>query len=83
MPSLNVSLPDRLQQYLEQQIASGDWSTPGEYIRELIRQDKERRLAALEDELLEGISSAKVELSVEDVEKHGLVASLRKKVRSR
>jgi antitoxin ParD1/3/4 len=83
MSSLNISLPEKLRQYIEQQIASGDWSTPGEYIRELIRQDKERRLAALEEELLEGVRSATLELPVGEVNKQGLVSTLRRRAGSR
>ena len=52
MTSLNISLPEALKNYVEGQVASGDWGTPSEYIRELIRQDKERRLATLKQELL-------------------------------
>jgi putative addiction module CopG family antidote len=48
MTSLNISLPEILKAYVEGQVASGDWGTPSEYIRELIRQDKERRMANLE-----------------------------------
>ena len=48
MTSLNISLPEALKQYVEGQVASGDWGTPSEYVRELIRQDKERRAARLE-----------------------------------
>lgn len=83
MSSLNISLPERLRDYVEQQVASGDWSTPGESIRELIRQDKERRLAALEEELLEGIRSARLELPVDEVREHGLLSTLRKRAGSR
>jgi putative addiction module CopG family antidote len=50
-PSLNTSLPEALKNYVEGQVASGDWGTPSEFIRELIRQDKERRLGNLEQEL--------------------------------
>jgi antitoxin ParD1/3/4 len=39
MTSLNISLPEPLKQYVERQVASGDWETPSEYVRELIRQD--------------------------------------------
>jgi len=39
MSSLNISLPEALKEYIEGQVNSGDWSTPSEYIRELIRQD--------------------------------------------
>ena len=47
MTSLNISLPEALKGYVESQVASGDWSTPSEYVRELIRQDKERRMGNL------------------------------------
>ena len=52
MTSLNISLPEVLKAYVEGQVATGDWGTPSEYIRELIRQDKERRMTNLEQELL-------------------------------
>ena len=48
MTSLNISLPGALKDYVEGQVASGDWGTPSEYIRDLIRQDKERRAENLE-----------------------------------
>ena len=52
MSSLNISLPEVLKAYVEGQVASGDWGTPSEYVQELIRQDKERPMANLEQELL-------------------------------
>src|SRR6476646_4056613 len=52
MTSLNISLPEALKKYVEGQVASGDWGTPSEYVRELIRQDKERRLFNLEQDLI-------------------------------
>jgi len=48
MTSLNISLPNALKDYVERQVATGDWGTPSEYLRGLIRQDKERRLPNLE-----------------------------------
>ena len=71
MTSLNISLPDALKAYVEGQVASGDWGTPSEYIRELIRQDKERRLGNLEQELIAAARGAKVELSIADIQKEG------------
>lgn len=78
MTSLNISLPESLRQYVESQVESGDWSTPGEYIRELVRQDRERRLAALEEGLLEGLRSLRHELDPEEIRAHGLVEVLRR-----
>lgn len=81
MTSLNISLPEALKQYVEKQVSSGDWGTPSEYIRELIRQDKERRLYALEQDLVTAAKGAKIELDLAEVRKKGLVATLRQKVR--
>jgi antitoxin ParD1/3/4 len=77
MTSLNISLPEPLKQYVEGQVASGDWGTPSEYIRELIRQDKERRLHSLEQELLATAKGPKIELAVTDIRKKGLLEALR------
>ena len=83
MASLNISLPEVLKDYVEGQVASGDWSTPNEYIRELIRQDKERRMGNLEQDLLLATTGKKIEVSIADIRKRGLVAALREKARRR
>jgi len=83
MASLNISLPEVLKAYIEGQVASGDWGTPSEYIRELIRQDKERRLAGLEQELLAAVKGRKIEVPVSEIRKKGLVAALRDRARRR
>ena len=58
MASLNVPMTDELRRYVDERAASGAFSTPSEYVRHLIREDRERendrRLEAL---LLEGLSS--------------------------
>jgi antitoxin ParD1/3/4 len=79
MTSLNISLPEALKAYIEGQVASGDWGTPSEYVRELIRQDKERRLAHLERELLAGAKGRKIEVRLSDIRKKGLVSALRER----
>ena len=83
MTSLNISLPETLKDYVEGQVASGDWGTPSEFIRELIRQDKERRLGNLEQELIAAVRGATVELSVADIRKKGLLTVLRERTRCR
>jgi antitoxin ParD1/3/4 len=80
MTSLNISLPKALKEYVEGQVASGDWGTPSEYVRELIRRDKERRLATLEQELLAAAKGSRIELSVAGLRKKGLIRSLRERV---
>jgi antitoxin ParD1/3/4 len=83
MTSLNISLPETLKEYIEGQVASGDWGTPSEYVRELIRQDKERRLGSLEQELIAAAKGPKIEVPVAEIRKHGLIAALRVRARRR
>ena len=58
MTSLNVSLPKSLKEHVERQVHDGGYSTPSEYVRALLREDRkqkaEQRLEAL---LLEGLNS--------------------------
>jgi antitoxin ParD1/3/4 len=80
MTSLNISLPDPLKTYVEERVASGDFGTPSEFIRNLIRQDKEQRRARLEGELLEALESKQIVVSPEELRGRNLVSVLRKKL---
>lgn len=52
---MNISLPEALKAYVDEQVSQGGYSTSSEYVRELIRRDQDRnRLRGL---LLEGASS--------------------------
>ena len=52
MGTMNVSLPDSLRDFVDEQVAGAGYGTSSEYVRELIRNDQERlRLRAM---LLEG-----------------------------
>lgn len=54
---MNISLPEELKEYVEEQTHSG-YSTPSEYVRELIREDQKRRARERIDALLlEGLNS--------------------------
>lgn len=54
---MNVSLPEELKEYVEAQTRSG-YSTPSEFVRELIREDQKRRAREkLDSLLLEGLNS--------------------------
>jgi antitoxin ParD1/3/4 len=81
MTSLNISLPEALKNYVEGQVASGDWGTPSEYVRELIRQDKERRLGNLEQDLLAAAKGPKIELPIAEIRRKGLIPALRERAR--
>jgi antitoxin ParD1/3/4 len=56
MSTMNISLPDSLKTYVDEQVAGRGFGTSSEYVRELIRRDQDRQnLRAL---LLEGAGSA-------------------------
>lgn len=56
MTTMNVSLPDSLKAFVDEQVSSRGYGTSSEYVRELIRKDREtQRLRSL---LLEGAASA-------------------------
>jgi antitoxin ParD1/3/4 len=58
MTSINISLPESMKAYIEEQVTSGGYGTVSEYIRELIRQDRKRKAKEhLEALLLEGLDS--------------------------
>jgi antitoxin ParD1/3/4 len=56
--SLNISLPQSLKDYIEEQVQARGYSTPSEYVRELLRHDQTRRAQQkLEAVLVEGLNS--------------------------
>jgi antitoxin ParD1/3/4 len=58
MASLNISLPKTLREYIETQVREGDFSTPSEYLRSLIREDQKRKaVGRIEALLLDGLAS--------------------------
>ena len=80
MTSLNISLPDPLKAYVEGRVASGDYGTPSEFVRNLIRQDKEQRRALLETELIEALQGEALTISPDELKGRSLVAVLREKM---
>ena len=55
MGTMNISLPEALKSFVDDQVRARGYSTSSEYVRELIRKDQDRqRLRGL---LLEGAAS--------------------------
>lgn len=64
MTTMNISLPDSLKDFVDEQVSGRGYGTSSEYVRELIRRDQDRqRLRSL---LLEGASSQAAGLADED-----------------
>ena len=86
MTTLNISLPESMRAFIEQQIAQGGYSTASEYIRGLIRGDQKRTAEKRVEALLpEGLQSGEpVEISDQwwNQKKADLVRRLRRKRRT-
>ena len=55
MSTMNISLPESLKDFVDDQVGTRGYSTSSEYVRELIRKDRDRqRLRGL---LLDGAAS--------------------------
>lgn len=70
MKSMNISLPDTMRDYIEEQVKTSGYSSASEYFRELVRQDQKRKAnERLETMLLEGLNSGiKSEMTPQDWE---------------
>ena len=53
MASLNVSMPDELREFIDKRTYHGGFSTPSEYVRHLVREDRKRE--TLEGKLLQAL----------------------------
>jgi antitoxin ParD1/3/4 len=69
---MNVSIPDPMKDWVQDQIETGKYANASDYVRDLIRRDQEKvevlRQALLEGER-SGVSSRKVEDIMRDVKK--------------
>jgi antitoxin ParD1/3/4 len=76
MTTMNISLPDTLKAFVDEQVSQRGYGTSSEYVRELIRKDQDRqRLRGL---ILDGLESAPTE-AVE----HHYFDALRDRVRGK
>lgn len=56
MGTMNISLPDTLRSFVDEQVSARGFGTSSEYVRELIRRDQDRQ--HLRGLLLDGVASA-------------------------
>lgn len=55
MSTMNISLPEELRSFVDSQVSDGDYTSSSEYMRELLRKEKNR--VRLRELLLEGMAS--------------------------
>ena len=56
MSTMNISLPEALKSFVDEQVSQHGYGTSSEYVRELIRKDQDR--LQLRERLLAGASSS-------------------------
>ncbi|WP_055046181.1 type II toxin-antitoxin system ParD family antitoxin [Devosia sp. A16] len=67
MATMNISLPDKMKQWVEEQTADGRYANASDYVRDLVRRDQARREAisklqqVVDDALASGISDKSIE----------------------
>ena len=74
MTTMNISLPEKMKEFVDGRVEAGHYGTASEYVRDLIRQDSERqakeRNERLDALLLEGLNSLEDEGTVEDTDEY-------------
>jgi len=84
MQTMNISLPEQLKEFVDDQVGSGRYSSVSEYVRELIREDEKRKAHdRLEALLLEGLDGEESELTREDFDEVRKEALAQLKARKR
>lgn len=69
MATMNVSLPDPMREWVDQQIQTGHYSNASDYVRDLIRRDQvylDKR-EILVQALIAGEESGKSSETIEDI----------------
>jgi antitoxin ParD1/3/4 len=69
MATMNISLPDQMRTWVEEQVRSGRFSNSSDYIRDLIRRDQDRAegFARLESMIEDGWQSGISDRSLEEI----------------
>jgi antitoxin ParD1/3/4 len=59
MATMNISLPDRMKEWVEDRVQTGRYANASDYMRALVRSDQDyrERLARLQAALTEGLES--------------------------
>lgn len=69
MATMNISLPDKMKQWVEEQVATGRYANASDYVRDLVRRDEERarKLAAFQREIDKGIASGISDTPIDEI----------------
>jgi len=56
-PRINITVPEKLAEFVNRRAELGGFTSPGEFVRHLIREEQNRELAQLNAMIQEGIDS--------------------------
>jgi antitoxin ParD1/3/4 len=79
MATMTVSLPDPMKEWIERQVATGDYASASDYVRDLVRQDHARRereerrltLDELRALIAESVASGPSDKTISDIKEEG------------
>ena len=55
---MNITLPKTIREWVDEQVAAGEYGDPSAYLQELIRRDRKQKIRRrIEQALLEGLNS--------------------------
>jgi antitoxin ParD1/3/4 len=67
MTTMNISLPDDLRTYVEEQVLQGEYALASEYFRDLVRGAQRRKAKVeLEANLLDGLQGTSARMTRKD-----------------
>mgnify|MGYP006277256247 FL=1 len=74
MATMNVSLPDRMKEWVEEQAETGRYSNASDYVRDLIRHDQERaeKIEKMQQRVTEGLQSGTGEQSMDELREEAI-----------
>ena len=75
--TIHVPLPDNLKAFVDAKVAAGDFDTGGDYIRDLIQEDRDRQIASLEARLDQSAADRTHRIPIRDIPRGGLVDYLK------
>jgi len=69
MATMNVSLPDPMKAWVENQVKGGQYGNASDYVRDLIRRDQQNRekTKALQNAITKGLESGMSDRTVQDI----------------
>jgi antitoxin ParD1/3/4 len=69
MATMNVSLPDQMKQWVEEQVETGRYANASDYVRDLVRRDQVRTqgITRLQAEIDKGRASGVSDKSLEEI----------------